>query len=269
MSLGIAFKGPEGIVLAADSRITITTKTGLPEGQVQVTQSAYDNATKLLRSKQQTHVGAITYGMGAIPTPSPRSAHSFMPEFDAWIATESRLSVEDFAKKLSQFFLDQFTLGGNQAQPGNDMFFFVGGYDLHDTFGKIFEFRIPNAPTPVERHHGAFFGAVWGGQHEYVDRLVNGFDTNLPTLAQTVLGLTEEQKEYLSTNLATNFGSNIPWVFLPLQDCIDLTIFLIRATITMQQFLIGIRGVGGAIDVAVITQAEGVKELRKKQLSAD
>ena len=184
-----------------------------------------------------------------------------------------QLSPDSLSKTSQRSFRNSFSTNLHSAEikrsQGMTCFFFVGGYDLHDTFGKIFEFRIPNAPTPVERHHGAFFGAVWGGQHEYVDRLVNGFDTNLPTLAQTVLGLTEEQKEYLSTNLATNFGSNIPWVFLPLQDCIDLTIFLIRATITMQQFLIGIRGVGGAIDVAVITQAEGVKELRKKQLSAD
>ena len=42
MSLAIAFKGPEGIVLAADSRVTLTTSTA--KGVIHAT---YDNATKL------------------------------------------------------------------------------------------------------------------------------------------------------------------------------------------------------------------------------
>ncbi len=72
MSLGIAFKGPEGIVLAADSRVTLTVipqlpsiplPPGLPAMMVPAT---FDNATKLLRVKGQGHVGAVTYGIGAI-----------------------------------------------------------------------------------------------------------------------------------------------------------------------------------------------------------
>jgi len=65
MSLGIAFKGPEGIVLAADSRVTLmaiaqqqgpqVAPTG-PALQVQIPVT-YDNATKLLRVQGQDHVG--------------------------------------------------------------------------------------------------------------------------------------------------------------------------------------------------------------------
>ncbi len=47
MSLGIAFKGPEGIVLAADSRVTLTTQ--MTNGkQTQIIASTFDNGTKLL-----------------------------------------------------------------------------------------------------------------------------------------------------------------------------------------------------------------------------
>ncbi len=63
MSLGIAFKGPEGIVLAADSRVTLTaqnaqTNTRLP--------AYFDNATKLLKVGGQEYVGAVTYGVGEV-----------------------------------------------------------------------------------------------------------------------------------------------------------------------------------------------------------
>ena len=40
MSLVVAVKGTEGLVLASDSRVTLTSQAGLP--------STFDNATKLL-----------------------------------------------------------------------------------------------------------------------------------------------------------------------------------------------------------------------------
>ena len=82
MSLGIAFKGPEGIVLAADSRVTINAKRPLSPQQTLILPSTFDNATKLLRVEGQKHVGAVTYGAGTIGLAEPRAAHSFLPEFE-------------------------------------------------------------------------------------------------------------------------------------------------------------------------------------------
>lgn len=103
MSLDIAFKGAEGIVLAADSRVTLTTvnKKTVPN---QVLPAYYDNATKLLRVNGQTYVGAVTYGAGAIGQCSPRTAYSCLPEFEAELAAvaSGRLAVEDFADTLKR-----------------------------------------------------------------------------------------------------------------------------------------------------------------------
>ena len=57
MSLGIAFKGPEGIILAADSRVTLMAQLA---GQNIAIPSTFDNATKLLRVEGQKYVGAVT-----------------------------------------------------------------------------------------------------------------------------------------------------------------------------------------------------------------
>lgn len=268
MSLGIAFKAPEGIILAADSRVTLTTTTPMPGG-VMAHNATYDNGTKLLRVNSQNHVGAVTYGLGTIQTPEPRTAHSFMPEFEKHLFGKSRLSVENFAKELSAFFLGQWTLTGNPVVAGQDMIFVVGGYDDSATFGRIYEFSIPNNPAPVERTAPNIFGPVWGGQKEYVDTLLNGYDQRLPFILQQKLGLTDVQRDEVIQEIANNFSSKIPWAFLPLQDCIDLVIFLIRTTIIMQHWLVGVRGVGGAIDVAVITQSEGIRELQKKSLTGE
>lgn len=78
MSLGIAFKGPEGIVLAADSRVTLNME--VPQGTEKlIIPATFDNATKLLRFQNHNYVGAVTYGAGAIGTKEPRTAHSFLP----------------------------------------------------------------------------------------------------------------------------------------------------------------------------------------------
>ena len=81
VSLGIAFKGPEGIVLAADSRVTLMAlKTGVAvptqPGQPAPPQAAllpatFDNATKLLKVKGQNYVGAVTYGLALSANGNP------------------------------------------------------------------------------------------------------------------------------------------------------------------------------------------------------
>ena len=48
MSLAIVFKGPEGIVLAADSRVTLSTEQTDAQGNKTILPATYDNATKLL-----------------------------------------------------------------------------------------------------------------------------------------------------------------------------------------------------------------------------
>jgi 20S proteasome alpha/beta subunit len=76
MSLGIAFKGPEGIVLAADSRVTLTAE--MKHGNEKMTlPSTFDNATKLLKIAEHNYIGVVTYGVGAIGQQEPRTAHSF------------------------------------------------------------------------------------------------------------------------------------------------------------------------------------------------
>ena len=67
MSLGIAFKGPEGIVLTADSRVTLHAFRDVG-GQQFVIPATFDYATKLLTvedGEKPTYVAAVTYGLSA------------------------------------------------------------------------------------------------------------------------------------------------------------------------------------------------------------
>lgn len=277
MSLGIAFKGPEGIVLAADSRVTVNAQLPGPPGvggqnTVILLPSTFDNATKLLKVESQKFVGAVTYGAGAIGMQTPRTAHSFLPEFESSLPNQ-RLSVEDFSARLSGFFLSRWN-DAKMPTPvpmGQDMTFLVAGYDEAAAYGRVFEFLIPSSPAPVEKVPIGQFGARWGGQHQIMSRLINGFDPMTVKIARDFLHSPAPQTppgqpDPLEIEFGTKLGSKIPWQFLPLQDCVDLCIFALRSTITLQKWVVDIRGVGGAIDVATVTRTEGFKYIQQKKI---
>jgi len=272
MSLGIAFKGPEGIVLAADSRVTLNNAFAQPNGQTMVIASTFDNATKLLKVKGQDFVGAVTYGVGALGQKEPRTAHSFIPEFESMLNKKypgKRLKVEEFAQELSSFFLAQWNAHMQGANPQGDLVFLVGGYDEGSPYGRVFDVFIPSKPKPNELYAApGQFGAAWGGQREHVDRLLNGYDSRVLDLAQTEFSLDASKKEEFKKKLAP-LTTPIPYPFLPLQDSVDLSIFLIRTTIRIQTWMIGIRGVGGAIDVATITKTDGFRAVQAKQIGGE
>ena len=61
MSLGIVFKGTEGVVLAADSPGHTNCQDPNPaSSQPIAVQATFDNASKMLRVKGQEFIGAIT-----------------------------------------------------------------------------------------------------------------------------------------------------------------------------------------------------------------
>jgi hypothetical protein len=267
VSLGIIFKGPEGIVLAADSRVTLTAKR---PGVNEIIPATFDNATKLLKASKQDYVGFVTYGMGAIGEKMPRTAHSYLPEFEAELNKENkakRLSVLKFAEKVSEFYLYRWEENMPKDYKGPDMVFLIGGFDAGAPYGRVFEVGIPSKPKPEEWQKESF-GAVWGGQREFTDRLIQGFDPNLPSIVNKELGLNAQQQQKLVNELK-KLQVPIPFPFLPLQDCVDLSIFLIRTTINIQRWQVGIRGVGGAIDVATITRTEGFKPVQQKKIRGE
>ena len=262
MTLALIFKGTEGIVLAADSRVTLQFQAQAAGVSTPVLLSAhFDNATKLLKVQGQSHVAAVTYGLGSLGTVEPRTAHSYVPEFETQLGN-GRLSVQHFAQKLSDFFMAQHQ-ASNTPAAASDMHFLVGGYDEGSPYGRVFEIAIPGAPAPVE-HNGNGFGLIYGGQGEITSRILNGFDPSMPQWLGTRSNLDTAGVEQLRGDALKNHGLNIPYQFLPLQDCVDLSILLVETTAQLMEYTVGVRGVGGAIDVATITRADGYKPIQVK-----
>ena len=267
MSLGVAIKGPEGVVLAADSRVTLGAQHR--DGPRFVVN--FDNATKLLTfsGKENKYVGAVTYGVAVIGL---RTAHSYIPEFEVDLSKEKnkRLTVLEFSQKLSDFFLKRWKEEMPKDYQGPSMTFLIGGFDHGVAYGKVFLVDIPKHPKPEQRNPGENdFGMTWGGQLQIVSRLIHGYDPDLPDIIRSKFNLNNEQlKEFIDT-LTKRTEFKIPYPVLPLQDCVNLAIFLIRTTMSGQELAVGVRGVGGMIDVATITRTKGLRIVQRKEIHGE
>ena len=260
MSLVVVVKGPEGIVMAADTRLTLP-RQNPSGGSVSVN---FDNATKVLTfGGTHPRVGAVTYGLASIQS---RTAHSLMPEFELQLERDS-YSVAEYASALSRFFMYQWEQSGlaQDSPPGGGMYFTVSGYDQAAPYGDVRSFNIPRSPNPSQQFFQDF-GLRWGGQLDVVSRIVHGFDPQLLKAIRDHLKLTEDQTNDLENVLRPRFGYSFPFEALPLQDCIDLAIFLIRTTISAQALAVLERGVGGTIEVATITRTEGFQWVQRKEI---
>jgi len=261
MSLGVVIKGPEGVVLAADSRVTLEAK----HGEAPPILVSFDNATKLLSFSEHRYVGAVTYGAALI---GQRTAHSYVPEFELALSKtrgKQRITVLELAKSMSKFFMDRWQEAMPKDYDGPHMSFIVGGYDPDAAYGAVFLFEIPRQPEPQPRNAGENeFGMTWGGQLEIVSRLIHGYDPALIPILRHSLKLNEKQVSELQEMLAANLEFRIPYRVLPLQDCVDLATFLVRTTMTAQGLAIAVRGVGGPIEVAMITRTDGIRWVQRK-----
>ncbi len=262
MSLGVVIKGPEGVVLACDSRVTLSAqkKDGTPPISVN-----FDNATKLLSyDKPHNYFGAVTYGTAVIGL---RTAHSFIPELQNELGNKRKKKVLEYAEIISKFFTTQWEKVYPSGYDGPPMIFVVGGYDENSAYPKMYKIDIPFAQEPIEQNPGdTSFGISWGGQLEIASRLIHGFDPGIKNVLESMDEIDKNLTERIIKKFRESFEISIPYQILPLQDCIDLAHFMIQTTIIGQSLSIGLRGVGGPIDVAVITKTGGVRYIQQKNL---
>ena len=259
VSLGIVIKGPEGLVLAADSRLTLVANR--PDGTV--VPVSFDNATKVL-AFQNPHqfVGAVTYGAAAI---RERTAYGLLPEFEDALPKQ-RLSVEDFAQQVGKFFGERWREAMPSDYKGPDMTFVVGGFDEGAPYGRCFLVDIPRSPAPSEQSPDQQFGMTWGGQNDLVARLVLGFDPRALDILSRALDLAPERIRDLGETLKKELALQLPFAAMPLQDCVNLAIHFIRTTAGVLDLTVQVRGVGGAIEVATITRRDGFRFVQHREI---
>jgi len=117
-------------------------------------------------------------------------------------------------------------------------------------------------------------GALWVGQTDVIARIVKGFAPEVQNLGFVKEALVKDkggvQQQLNKLEYIINWGT------ITIQDAIDFCVLMTRTTESIQRFSDGtmlaqggITGVGGEIDIAVITPEKGFVWLKKKALTSE
>lgn len=240
MSLVITVYAREGIVMAADSRLTLTyprTIADQPPHTVSVTSS--DSARKLFLTPER--IGISTFGVATVNgAPIGGLIESLIVEQ----LKGKTLPPKETGDALLAYFA---TIGVSQASS-----FHIAGYRAAGTtFNQEVVFVDLAAKTVKQLNIVGQQGANWGGEIDIFQRLVNEV---------ALVGA-----EGTSPTPIPSFG--VPFEFFTLQDAIDFANFAMRATIDTMRFQTREKTVGGPVDILVITP-DDARWIAQKQLSA-
>ena len=149
----------------------------------------------------------------------------------------------------------------------------VAGYNK-DGSHEVYTYYIPGEIEKKRdsREKGKEYGASWIGQHDLVARIVLGWEGRILNLKFVQDAIKNSSKEEIVKQLR-QLEYSIQWGTMALQDAIDFCTLMIQTTSAIQRFSDGIAanpgdipGVGGSVDVAVITPDKGFVWINKKKL---
>jgi len=242
VTIVVGAASPDGIVLAADSRTTLS------DGQRhRISTDAADKVFNL-----DSKFGVATYGLAGIGT---RTINGLMDEFIATADQKACSDVEQIARALGSFFHDRFIAesGPMDASAGWPLGFIVVGYDGAG-IGHVWEVGIPGPIVANTGVNTADRGALWRGQVDVIGRLIKGVDWN--ALGAANLAFDQPTQDSLT---------RLEYILLhpvTLQDAADMASFLVRTTIDMQRFSDGtalapglIPGCGGRTQMLAVTRS--------------
>lgn len=246
MSLIVTVYVSEGIVMASDSRISITTSTEINDGsdgnpkvikETMVHFSDTSYKTFLMNNK----IGISSCGNATV-NGAPIAGH-----IETFIRENSGCSIKEIPEKIRDYF--------HELVPERNTTFFVAGYDMSDENASQCVYRINTNPTTgdgIESYDTSASNIIWDGERDVPSRLF----TDLYIKKTDAQG-NETYKQHQYYSLASQF-----WT---LQDAIEVSEFVISATISSMKFQKRAKTVGGPVDILVI-KPEGAHWIQRKEL---
>lgn len=246
MSFVVTVYVPEGIVMACDSRqsVSIERKTAEGEKLPTIQTVASDFTYKLFLLKQQ-EVGISAYGETLLGRVQMESHIKRLEEE----RLKDNDTVDKVADKLMAYFRGKF--------PQANSIFHIAGFKKEEGIsiphvyvcyiGKDKRERV-NFDINANR---VKYGCSWGGETDIILLLLKPYQ---------VLGPDNKPAP------VTSFP--IIWDSMNLQDAIDFAVYAVRTTIDTVRFQARPKTVGGEIDVLLLTPIEG-QWVQKKQLHGE
>lgn len=145
MTLSIIIKVPKGLILATESRVTHTTTKNTGNAQESRITSDDDAEKVLTFYPPHNFVGVLTHGRANV---EEKTVYEYLTRLEEQLP-EERLSVFEFAKNLSNFFMKQWNATTISDYKG-PIEFLIAGFNENEEYGRIYEVKIPDDPQPFE-----------------------------------------------------------------------------------------------------------------------
>lgn len=246
MSIIVTVHVNEGIVMASDSRISITTSELVNDGtdgnpKVIKEEMAHFSDTTYKTYLMDNSIGISSCGNATINN-APIAGY-----IESFIRENSGISINKVPQKILAYF--------QKLEPNKNTTFFVAGYDLSGDQAKQCVFRIntkADKGDEIEICDTSFSNAVWDGVRDVPSRLF----TELYIKSTDANGKDEYTKHSRYPLALQQFT---------LQDAIEFAEFVISATISSMKFQKRPKTVGGPVDILVI-KPETAFWIQRKEL---
>ncbi|XOA43129.1 MAG: hypothetical protein ACKKMO_01485 [Candidatus Nealsonbacteria bacterium] len=188
--------------------------------------------------------------------------------------------TEDFKEEKKGFLKFKFQDPSGKEHPRvvglERISLLIAGFN-HDDSHEVYGCNIPGEIIKKRdsAQKGQEYGASWIGQVDVTSRIVLGWDGRILTLPFVQNAISKSNQQEIERQLR-GLEYKISWGTMTLQDAIDFCVLAIKTTEAIQRFSDGVKmnpgdipGVGGKIDVAVITRDKGFVWIRKKNIIID
>lgn len=265
MTIAIFMQVGDGVVLAADSSSTIFGQS--QNGKTGVVK-VYNYAHKIFQFKDYP-IGLMMWGAGNIGPHSVDSLLSYYGDNYPSINQTTSYTVQKMAQDVSDFILKQFkkNLPNLESKDWPPLGIVVAGYSSQNLAPENYLLQFPNSLTPKPMRQDC--GVNWYGQTEPIVRIVMGYSLKVANILIQANLLPEQQN--IVAQLQSALGKlQMPIIFdsMPLQDAVDLAIWLVAIAKGYYRFIIGAPTVGGPTDVAIIKR-NCFKWVQKKELRGE
>ena len=242
MSFVIAVYVPEGIVMASDSRQSVTVEGKSAQGKSFKVETVNSDAVVKTFLLEQHQIGISNFGQN-LPDGMPIASH-----IERFIEEEltPKDDIASVPRKLIEYIRKSF--------PDVEAGFHIAGYKKEGKVSVPHVYSCHVSQNIVERRNinqdgTLIYGAAWSGQGDILTSIVNA------------IIIKDEQ----GNDKVIRSPAPIIWKAMALQDAIDFSIYAIRTTIDTMRFQARPKNVGGPIDVLVL-KPEEAKWIQRKEL---
>lgn len=266
MTVGVAVKVFDGIVLATDSATTID----LGPGGHQV----YNSANKIFHLHRQYPIAAMTWGLGNVGAASIATLAKDLrrrftgadPDHEDWELADD-FTVQAVAERLVDMVFDELYASEFAGQASAPLLgFLVAGYSSRESQAEAWLVQMDDPgtrPMVTEAVSGDQSGWLAYAQPEAATRLFKGFDPNILGHLAQVLDASELAK--VQTVLSSGvLDRPVVIASMPFADAIHFAKYVVDTTVGYTRYVLGPDTVGGQVEVAGISRHEGFKWISRK-----